>query len=221
MAFAFVQSTPNGIATTASLTLVWPTPTTTNNLVVFHLKVASTISITGLTDSAGNLYVTGSPRSFPTVAPNTRVYQCYGIQTSPATNIKVTVNASTNLFTLADEFSGGEITNNTIFDSFSQGSGSGTAGSASLLVPSATGKLIVGTCGIFNIATITAGNGYTITGTGTRIRGQYKLSGSTSETGSYGISTPQAYGTILRAYNLYTTPPPTSSPLIMMWNFDD
>lgn len=221
MAFAFIRTQQLIVAgTSASASLNLTTPAVQGNLVLFHTKVlSSTTTILSLSDNVGNVYVTGSVIRNPTSAFQAQ-YQCYGVQViAGAATMSITMSAGgPNWFVAMDEFSGGESTNAAVFDVAATNSGS-TASASLAITASSAGKLIVAQFG--GTGTPTLGSGWTNSlSTNQGMRVEYKLSGSATELATSVLSA-FAWTAIARSYNLYTAPtPPTSSPLIMMWNFD-
>lgn len=206
--FTQVNTSTQASGSTATLNIT-VTATTQNNLVVVHIKLASTSrTVNSVTDNVGNTYVVGS--NLDNGSTN-RLYQAYGVQvTGGATTITVNLSSSTNIRAGADEYSGGKTTNATVFDATQTGTGNSTSLSTATLTNASTGELIVSTGGLTTAANWTQGSGYTLyNGTGSvTLRSQYKLSGASTETAPCTIDgSAQAWTEIVRSYIPNTVAP--------------
>lgn len=208
MAAAFVQTaTQSSSGGTASLGVTLASPATQGNLVVVHVRIVGTASVTSVTDDKGNTYVIGSALGLPTA--NQSLYQAYGVQvTGGATTITVTLSTSIAVRLGADEYSGTAASNAAVADQSSTGTGSGSSLAVSSFSPSATGLLIVACGNIAASPTWTAGSGYVLaSGSGSvAMRSQYKLSGAASETAPMTTSLSTEWAEIARSYKLAASP---------------
>lgn len=218
-AFAAVQ-TATQVSGTASTTVVTlgAAATAGNLLVVAAAVNSSTVTCTGITDSAGNTWAVIGPETNGT----SRVYLGYAVQvTGGATT--VTVSWSDSAATKragVDEYSGGASTNAAIFDVSTTGQGTGTALAVSTLTPASTGTLIVAVAAS-STRTYTAGSGYTLysggAGSGT-LKSQYNLSSAATETAPFTLSSSSAWEEIaasfLPAGAATATPTPTHTPTV-------
>lgn len=213
MAFSYVQEKSGATASTGTWTITPTAATTAGNLVVFGLRINATMTVSSVTDSAGNAYVLGSS------VTNSQKYQCiYGVQTASATTITITLTGGTiGGWYFFSEFSGAADTNAGVIDVESSATGTTITPSATIS-PSASGKLIVGFASVFNSATWTVGSGYTMVGSNSRGRIEYKLSGTTSETVSFTATTSQAWGAFAKSFNIYSPPASTFKPIIMHYS---
>ena len=180
MAFLRVQdANTSGTNTTQNLTV---SSTILNNIVIGGLNTDDiSQTLTSITDDKGNTYVVDTATTH-----NSRfLYMFYGVQVTGGVTT-ITANKSGSVFSRMTiiEFSGNGTTNASTFDTEKTGTGAGTDLSVSTLTPAASGELIVSFGLLNNFLTWTAGAGYTLENQANpeQLKGQYKLSGTTSET---------------------------------------
>lgn len=203
--FAAVQTSAQVSGSGAS-TVITVAATIVNNLVIVHVQTSGVTlrTVTSITDNVGNTYVVGS--SLTNIVPNIRLYQGYGVQTiGGATSITVNFSSSAANVCGVDEFSGGKITNGTVFDTTQTGSSgpiTDTSLSVSTLTPAATGELIVASLATSTAATFTAGTNYTLYNgsDSTKLRSQYNLNGIETETAPATVASSRFWLDYARAY---------------------
>lgn len=208
-AAAAVQ-TANTSASSTSVVLT-VSATVVDNIIIGGVFIPSTaITLSSVTDDQGNTYATTSALD----NAGLRLYLFYGVQTAGGTtSITATVSSSTTLRIIGNEFSGAETTNATAFDASTTGTGTGTAVSVSTLTPAASGELIVAFGFKDAFGAWTAGSGYTNYGANTQFfQSQYKLSGASTETAPWTISSAN-WGEIAAAFKLVATPSITTPVL--------
>jgi len=191
MAFATVQTSSQTVGTGNSI-VITTSATKKDNLVVvgIHYENAGGETCTGVTDDKGNAYVLSAPNATP--PDNVTIYMAYGVQiTGGTTSITCSFSGTVESKTCgADEYSGGALTNASIFDKTSTGAAGGTALSVTSFSPTKVGELIVAVGGLNNNLTWTAGTNYTLYNGGTpaRMRTQYRLVGAATETAPMSVS---------------------------------
>lgn len=212
-AFAKVQSnkTCSGSTSTCAITV---TSTGANNLVVGVTRWApgSPITLNSVTDDKGNAYVISAALDNGVL----RGYLFYGVQvTSGVTTITLTMSGSVNSRASVAEFSGGALTNGSVFDVAGTGTGTGTSYATSTFTPANSGELVVaGFARTNGISTFSAGASYTLDDDGTLTNDlYYRLSATTSETAP-GSGTASLNWVVNAAAFLQVTatPTPTSTP---------
>lgn len=188
------------IVNDVEMELCWDNPTTAGNLVVISITLLTAArTVTGITDDGGNTYVVGS-----NVDNTIRIYQAYGVQSSSANCVMVSLSGSAQFRVGQDEYSGLASTNAAVYDQRATGTGSGTAMATSTLTPSCTGILIVASGGVSGgFTTWTAGSGYTnfsAAGTSAYLQSQYKLSGAATETAEWTLGASRTWAEIVTSY---------------------
>ncbi len=183
MAFVFKQSVQaaTGGATSLAITV---TATTANSVIIVNSKLGGIANtITSVTDNKGNTYALAAG---PSVGGTNLFsgFQHYGVQLiSGATTVTINFNGTVSARIIAEEFTGGQITNASVFDKSAINNGNGTAASVTL-APTNSGELIsAGVC-FTGAGSITHGTGYTMGTTQTNQSSEYRLSGTISETTS-------------------------------------
>lgn len=180
MAFLLVRSTQTATGSGTSLTLTLSGTPAANNFLLINAKIGTTSSnILGVSDNAS---VPNTYNPVGTGVSNSFVHlQSYGVQVSGgATQVTVSWSGVTSARVTIDEWSGGEVTNATLFDTFAVNSGGGSP-AAVALTPSGIGKLIAAGIGFTAAQSLTPGTGYSVSTNATSIPTLYKLSGTTSE----------------------------------------
>lgn len=200
MAFAAVQET-TGTAGTGSTVSETVASTGSGNLVVVALRLSTkTETCTSVTDNVGNSYALLAASD----SSGRRLYIAYGVQaTGGATSITGNFSGSSaTKRVIAVEFSGGASSNAAVFDASAASSGSGTSGSVTL-TPASSGELIVAFINTEGVQTFTAGASYTLYGGATSsssMKGEYLLSGTTSETAPMSWTPSAAWSEIAVAF---------------------
>lgn len=210
--FAAVQTATQVVAstTTVSVTL---SPTKVNNLVVAYAGTDNTQTCDSVSDDKGNTYST----VITVLNGVNRVCAAYGVQTvGGATTISFNFTGVAAKRVGADEYSGGETSNATIFDTYTTGTGSSTSLSVSTLTTSGSGNLIFAVCRASGSVTHTAGSGYTSFGgvNPTSTKTQYKLSSGATETAPETISMTGAWTEIALSFKPMVIPAPVRKIII-------
>lgn len=212
MAFARINGSTTSGTSVSTVTISGYSGTGTNNLVVATIVVASNRIVNSVTDSAGNTYVVSSGQ----VSGTQKVYYAYGVQiTGGSTTFTATADAGSATMRLnIDEFSGGLTTNGSVFDMAGTATGTSTSPSASV-TPTQSGNLIVVSLG-HNTGSYTVPSGFTLGSSQASCRMAYKLSGTTSETGTGTLSSSNTWAQATLSFNPDSAPPPSSLNVILL-----
>lgn len=211
MAITFVQKTSPNHGSGTSGNMSFSSATIQGNLVLVFIQWSGSVGeITSVTDTAGNTYALIAEKAGAT-GWVTALFM--GMQTTGGvTTITVNISPSTFRFDwFLAEFSGiSGPANVNAFDTSATANGASSTPSVSL-TPASAGKLIIGCIGTgANNLPATAGSGYTIfdSAGSRRANGEYKLSGTTSETVSMSLDFSVTWAIIAASFNQYTPPPP-------------
>lgn len=212
MAFARVNGSTVSGTSVSTVTISGYGGTVTNNLVVATIVVASNRTVNSVTDSAGNTYVISSGQ----ISGTRKTFYAYGVQTTGgSTTFTATADAaSASMKFNIDEFSGGLTTNGSVFDIAGEATGNSTSPSATV-TPTQSGNLIVVSLG-HNTGSYTVPSGFTIGSTQASCRMAYKLSGTTSESGTGTLSSSNTWAQATISFNPNTAPPGTIDPILLI-----
>jgi len=199
MAFSFVRTTQLNVVGASVVSMPLSAAAVANNFLVIHTKHTNVNGFVSLVDNVGNTYaVAGGPVDN---GVNARIYQYYGVQViGGATTLTLTISGTDNTRVIIDEFSGGALTNAALFDQVASNTGTGTSSSVSLS-PTQAGCLIIGGIGhAAAIVTPAAGSGFTLSSSSAAQIGEYKLSGTTSETVAASWTNSAAWASLAASY---------------------
>jgi hypothetical protein len=199
--FRHVQGQANHVAGASSLSLTL-NATRLDNLVVVNFYVSNPGHLTSVTDNKGNTYIASVSEL---VLPNgAAAYQYYGVQTvNGTTSITITLGSSQDITAVANEYSGGNTTNATVFDTAVVSTGTGTSSSISLS-PAKAGELIDTGVLIFSggVSPV-SGSNYTNGGfdqANHTAFTEFRLAGTTSEIAPASWTGSSAWGEIASAF---------------------
>lgn len=187
MAFTTVQTAGGAASALATTNVTTLSPNSgTGNLVVVSVRYidsGGTISVTSVTDSAGNTYAKALG---PIVNGSVKTYQYYGVQSTPASTVTVTFNTAVVSRTIVDEFGGGMTSNLSVFDEANSNTGatatSGNLITAGSLTPTSAGELVVALVATSATSTPhTPDSSFATSNDQTVMFTQYRLSSITSE----------------------------------------
>lgn len=199
MPFGFIKSAQNSGTSVTSLAItVQAVPT--NALVVVNLKFLAAVAGLSVTDNAStpNTYTQAVVSA---LSGSDIMYQWYGVATTGgATTVTASWTGAATTRTTVDQFSGGMLTNATVFDVAASNTGTGTSASLTLS-PANAGELIVAGLGLNAGATaVTVGSNYLFGTNNTSSATEYRQVGTTSETAPISWTTSVAWAEVAGAY---------------------
>src|SRR4051794_12877834 len=144
MPFGFVKSTQSAGSSVTTLPITI-TAVKVGYLVIVNIKFTSAVSSVTVTDTAGNTYASAIG---PITGGANIMYQFYGVAvTGGSTTVTIGWTTSASIRATVEQFSGGKLTNATVFDKAASNTGTGTAASLTL-APTSAGELISACVGL-------------------------------------------------------------------------
>lgn len=211
MAFAFRQSKQGSSAATTSITITPTSSQAKNNLVIVNIKFATlTPSGVSVTDNASIPNTYASVGVTASGGGATAVYQFYGVQvTAGATTVTASWTGNATVRITVDEYSGGALTNATVFDQATTASATSTSVAVGAFSPASTGELICASAALTLTTAVAAGTGYTLSQNNTSQAVEYKLSSGASETAPMTLT--GATASWAEVVGAYKVAPPTNN----------
>jgi hypothetical protein len=203
-----VNNNANGVTTLATTVV----STALNDVVIVNIIFTSaTPNAVTVTDNAStpNTYAQATTIGTTSTGSNAIMYQFYGVQTTAAaTSVTVNWTTSANILVRIDEFSGGQTTNTSIFDTSKtvvQGSASTSLAMASYS-PSEAHELVVACYSFATATTQIAGTGYTLPGGGSAASSavERRLANNATETSPMTLGASRTYTGLAGVYKLAT-----------------
>ncbi len=180
MAFGFIKSTQAAAASVSTLAITIPA-VKVGYLVIVNIKLTSVVTGMTVTDNASipNTYAL----AIGPIGISNVMYQYYGVAaTAGATTVTISWTGVTDIRATVEQFSGGKLTNATVFDKAASNTGTGTSGSVSLS-PTNAGELISACVGLSaGASAVTKGANYIIGTNNNSTSTEYRQVGTTSET---------------------------------------